>query len=150
VESDGIRSRHIANGCIRTEGDDLPARLGEIFQGIRQVVREYHPVEAAVEQVFMAKNAQSALKLGQARGAAICAVVGEGVPVSEYPARLVKQSVVGNGGADKAQVEHMVKILLRLDEALAADAADALAVALSHAHAGRVQTQLARWAGVRR
>jgi crossover junction endodeoxyribonuclease RuvC len=114
------------------------------------VVRTYRPAEAAVEQIFMAKNPQSALKLGQARGAAICAVVGEGVTVAEYPARVVKQSVVGNGGADKAQVEHMVKVLLRLDEALAADAADALAVALSHAHAGRVQAQLARWGGGRR
>lgn len=147
IDSDGRHSRHIASGCIRTEGDDLPQRLGEIYRGVHQVVLEYRPAEMAVEQVFVAKNASSALKLGQARGAAICAGVAEGLPVAEYTPRMVKQSVVGAGGAEKEQVEHMVRMLLNLREPLAADEADALAVALSHAHSRELR---ARLSGARR
>jgi crossover junction endodeoxyribonuclease RuvC len=95
---------------------------------------EYSPQEAAIERVFMARNPDSALKLGQARGAAICAIVNGGVGVNEYAAREVKQAVVGTGAGDKSQVQHMVGVLLNLHEPLQADAADALAIAITHAH----------------
>lgn len=149
VESDGIRSRYVASGCIRTESTEFPQRLGEIFRGIERLVQEYHPSEVAVEQVFVAKNAASALKLGQARGAAICAAVAAGLPIAEYTPRTVKLSVVGNGGAEKEQVAQMVKILLKLDQGLAADEADALAIALSHAHTIRLRGSLAGVGGWR-
>lgn len=134
IDSDGLRSRHVASGCVRVEELPWPRRLGGIFQGLADVVQRYRPQEVAVEQVFFARNAASALKLGQARGAAICAVLAEGVEVHEYTPRAVKQAVVGSGGAEKAQVEHMVKIILSLQEELAEDQADALAVAICHAH----------------
>ncbi len=140
IASDGVRSVHVASGCIRVGGDALPRRLGEIFRQVSDIVAEFDPEEMAVEEVFMAKNAASALKLGQARGAAICAGVTAGLPVFEYSPRSVKLSVVGTGAADKAQVQHMVARLLNLRQALAEDQADALAVALGHAHA---QTTLA-------
>lgn len=139
IETDGRHSRHVASGCIATEQADFPARLGDIFSGIRALVEQYAPDEVAVEQVFMAKNASSALKLGQARGAAISAAVGVGLPVYEYTPRAVKQAVVGTGGAEKVQVAHMVAVLLNYRERLAADQADALAVALCHAHASAVR-----------
>ena len=135
IASDGMRSVHVASGCIRVDGRELPQRLGEIFRQVSDVVREFAPEEMAIEQVFMARNAASALKLGQARGAAICAGVTAGLPVFEYSPRSVKLSVVGTGAADKAQVQHMVARLLDLRQKLAEDQADALAVALSHAHA---------------
>ncbi|HEB96589.1 MAG TPA: crossover junction endodeoxyribonuclease RuvC [Sedimenticola thiotaurini] len=135
IASDGMRSVHVASGCIRVDGRELPRRLGEIFRQVSDVVREFAPEEMAIEQVFMARNAASALKLGQARGAAICAGVTAGLPVFEYSPRSVKLSVVGTGAADKAQVQHMVARLLDLRQKLAEDQADALAVALSHAHA---------------
>jgi crossover junction endodeoxyribonuclease RuvC len=145
IESDGIRSRHIASGCIRAQGDDFPARLGVIFEGLSEVIALHRPVEIAVEEVFFARNAASALKLGQARGAAICAAVTRGLPVKEYAARAVKQAIVGTGGADKEQVQHMVKLMLNLGaEALASDQADALAVALSHAHTEATLEHLSR------
>ncbi len=134
IDSDGIRSNHIVSGCIRVTSEAFPLRLGEIFREVSAVVEEFGPQEMAIEQVFMAKNAASALKLGQARGAAICAGVVADLPVSEYTPRMVKQSVVGSGNADKEQVQHMVKRILRLDLKLASDQADALAVAISHAH----------------
>jgi crossover junction endodeoxyribonuclease RuvC len=131
----------VASGCIATVEQEFPARLAEIFRGLTEVVAAHQPREAAVEQVFMAKNASSALKLGQARGAAITAVVHAGLQVFEYSPRAIKLSVVGTGGAEKSQVAHMVKVLLNLREKLAADQADALAVALCHAHssAGRAR-----------
>ncbi|MGD2119042.1 MAG: crossover junction endodeoxyribonuclease RuvC [Chromatiales bacterium] len=134
IESNGSKSVHIAHGCIKTGQQDFAARLGEIFSGMAQVIDEFAPQDAAVEQVFMAKNAASALKLGQARGAAICAAVQAGLPVFEYSARSVKQSVVGTGAADKQQVQQMVKMLLQLQGKLPADASDALGIALTHAH----------------
>ncbi|MCP4286361.1 MAG: crossover junction endodeoxyribonuclease RuvC [Gammaproteobacteria bacterium] len=134
IVSDGNRSRHLASGCIRLTGDDFPARLGEIYLRIAGLVAEYAPEEMAIEQVFVAKNPSSALKLGQARGAAICAAVVAGLPVSEYTPRMIKQSVVGTGGADKEQVQHMVRRILGVQEKLVPDQADALAVAISHAH----------------
>lgn len=135
IDSDGRRSVHVTHGCITTGGGVLPERLGQIQRGIADAIGAAEPAEMAVEEVFVHRSAASALKLGQARGAAICAGVAAGLPVYEYPARLVKQSVVGGGGASKRQVAHMVAVLLALEGAAPAeDAADALAVALAHAH----------------
>ncbi|MEA3411379.1 MAG: crossover junction endodeoxyribonuclease RuvC [Pseudomonadota bacterium] len=134
VESDGRRSVHVRNGCIRAGSGPLPERLGIIYREVEAIVADYRPGELAVEAVFVARNAASALKLGHARGAAICAGVHHGLPVSEYSARVVKQALVGSGAADKRQVRHMVARLLSVDDDLQEDAADALAVALCHAH----------------
>lgn len=135
IESDGQRNRHVAHGHIRVEGDCLADKLACIYSRVEAIAREYAPDESAVEEVFMSKNANSALKLGQARGAAVCALSIAGLPVAEYAARLVKQSVVGKGSADKVQVQHMVGVLLNLQgQTLQADAADALGVALCHGH----------------
>lgn len=124
----------ITCGCIRTETESFPARLKQIYDGIYNVALQYRPDELAIEQVFMHKNADSALKLGHARGAAICGVLAAGVPVFEYAAREVKQALVGKGNADKQQVQHMVRVLLGLSGALPIDASDALGVALCHIH----------------
>lgn len=135
IEIDGPRHHYIASGCIHTGSDrPLPERLYTIFSGVREVIQRYQPMEAAAEQVFMHRNPDSALKLGQARGAALCALVMAGLPVSEYAPRAIKQAVVGNGAADKTQVQRMVTLLLALPEPPSADAADALAVALCHGH----------------
>jgi crossover junction endodeoxyribonuclease RuvC len=134
IESDGMRSRHLGSGCIIAAQDPWPERLARIFRGVLEVVDRYRPEELAVEQVFFARNAASALKLGQARGAAICAALSVGVAVHEYSPSAVKQAVVGIGGADKAQVQHMVGIILSLPGGLGEDQADALAVAICHAH----------------
>lgn len=133
IESEPGRLQHIAHRIIRTEGD-FADRLRMIFQGLTELIREYRPDEVAIEDVFMSRNAASALKLGQARGAAICAAVNLSLPVVTYAPRLVKQAVVGRGGADKAQVQHMIGVLLSLRQTLPADAADALGVAVCHAH----------------
>ncbi len=134
IESDGSKSVHIASGCIRLEQTDLSERLGEIFRAVSQVIADYAPSEMAVEEVFVSKNPSSALKLGHARGAAVCAGVMAGLPIAEYTPRRIKQTVVGTGAADKEQVQHMVKLILQLKGKLAADQSDALAVAISHAH----------------
>jgi crossover junction endodeoxyribonuclease RuvC len=147
IDSDGRRSVHVASGCIRTTAVALPLRLQTIFAGIQALVLQYQPGAVAVEQVFMHRNADSALKLGQARAAAICATFGGGAEVFEYAARAVKQAIAGIGNAEKSQVSHMVAVLLNHREALEADAADALAVALCHAH---TQPLNARLAGARR
>lgn len=112
----------------------FPERLKEIYDGIHRVSREFRPQEMAVEQVFMHRNADSALKLGQARGAAICGGMAAGLPVFEYAPRQVKLALVGKGSAEKSQVEHMVRLLLGVSEVLPADAADALGVAICHLH----------------
>jgi len=130
----GSRAEYITSGVIRIPDDPLPLRLKLIFDSVTSIIQEFSPQEMAIEQVFMAKSAGSALKLGQARGAAIVAGVNQDLPVSEYEARKVKQSVVGNGAADKTQVQHMVKALLKLPAVPQEDAADALAVALCHAN----------------
>ena len=126
--------QYIASGCIRITADYFPDRLKQIFDGVLEVVDRYQPECMAIEQVFMHKNADSALKLGQARGAAICAVQTTGLPVFEYAARQVKQAIVGKGNADKLQVQHMVKILLSIQGALQIDASDALGIGICHAH----------------
>lgn len=127
------QAHYIASGCVRTTSKEFAQRLQQIFQGIRQVIEQYCPDEVAIEQVFMHKNPNSAIKLGQARGVAIVAATDLNVPLSEYAARQIKQAVVGYGGADKGQVQQMVKALLSLSDVPQSDAADALAVALCHA-----------------
>ena len=138
IESDGRSSRYTHSGNIRTnnakEDVGMPQRLGLIFRKLTQVIAQYQPDEVAVEEIFISRNASSALKLGHARGAAISAAVQSRIPVSEYSARSVKQAVVGNGAANKEQVQHMVLRLLALRGELQADEADALAVSLCHAH----------------
>lgn len=134
----------MASGCIRIGQEAFPERLGAIYRQLSELVATYRPAEMAIEQVFMAKNASSALKLGQARGAAICACVVAGLPVFEYAPRAIKQAVVGSGSADKDQVQHMIRHILQLDEALTADQSDALAVAISHAHANSTLQLISR------
>ncbi|MGD8174529.1 crossover junction endodeoxyribonuclease RuvC [Marinimicrobium sp. ARAG 43.8] len=134
IERLGGEVAYVTSGVIRVPEGELPERLKIIFDGITQIAQQYQPDVVAVEQIFMARNASSALKLGQARGAAITAAVVQDLAVYEYEARKVKQSVVGTGAADKIQVQHMVKALLRLPGTPQEDAADALAVALCHAN----------------
>ena len=151
IEAIGNHNRFIHCGAIRTPADDpLEQRLRGIFRGLSGVIREYRPEEVAVEQVFMARNPDSALKLGQARGVAILAAAEADLPVTQYPPRSVKQAVVGAGGADKTQVQHMVRILLNLQGELQADAADALAVALCHGHTRQTLAHLGGQRGARR
>lgn len=126
--------RYVASGCIRIQAEEFPARLKQIFDGISEIIALYQPRQMAIEQVFMHKNADSALKLGQARGAAICATLNQDLPVYEYAARQVKQALVGKGNADKQQVQHMVKILLSIQGEMQIDASDALAISLCHHH----------------
>lgn len=133
VEQQGSRLIHIDNGAIFTDtAADFPGRLKQIFDGLSEVIARYHPDGAAIENIFFSTNAQSALKLGQARGAAIVAAVHCGLPVAEYSALQVKQAVVGQGRAEKSQVQKMLKALLGLPEIAQADASDALAVAICH------------------
>lgn len=134
IDTTGNHSKHIDNGIIRVDGKDIAEKLRIIYEGIAQLINEYHPQELSIEKVFMHKNADSALKLGQARGAAITAGATHNLDVFEYTANQVKQSTVGKGHAAKEQVQHMVKILLNLPEVPFTDAADALAIALCHAH----------------
>ena len=144
ISSGGSTLQYIASGCVKLSGDDLPGRLHQIFEAVTEVIETHKPTECAVEQVFMSRNASSALKLGHARGAAIVAAVQADVDVYEYSARQVKQAVVGSGAAQKAQVQHMVQRLLSLSAAPQEDAADALAAALCHAH---TNANLLRMAG---
>ena len=134
IETESSRLLYVASGCVKSGAGDLGARLKSILDGLKEVIAAHEPVEVAVEKVFVNANPQSTLALGQARGTAICAAVLAGLPVSEYTALQVKQSVVGNGHAAKEQVQHMVKRLLALPGDPAADAADALACAICHAH----------------
>lgn len=145
IRAEGRLLEYIDSGCIRVGEKPVAERLQVIFQSLATLIGEYRPQEFAIEQVFMARNPDSALKLGQARGAAIVSAANSGLAVHEYSARQVKQAVVGTGGADKSQVQHMVQALLSLSRTPQADAADALAVALCHAH---MSQSLARLAGV--
>lgn len=131
IRCEGNHSLHLGNGCLRLTGENTAERLQQIFLGLKEVIQHFQPEEAAIEQIFMHQNPGSALKLGQARGAAMVAL---GVSIAEYSARQVKQAVVGFGAAKKEQVQQMVKRLLNISEKLQADAADALAIALCHAH----------------
>lgn len=133
VEQQGTRLVHVDNGAIFTDtASDFPGRLKRIYDGLNEVITRYSPEAAAIENIFFSTNVQSALKLGQARGAAIVAAVTAGLPVAEYTALQVKQAVVGQGRAEKGQVQQMLKVLLGLPEVAQADASDALAVAVCH------------------
>jgi len=130
IDSDGVRDFHVANGSIKVKGDDLGQKLGFILAAVGDVISEWQPAEVAIESVFISKNPMSALKLGQARGAAICAAVQTGLPIFEYAPKSVKQG--------KEQMQEMIKMLLSLSELPRQDAADGLAVALCHAHSNGV------------
>ncbi len=139
---DGKQIRYLASGCIKPDQGPLPQRLGEIYQGVVTLIGEHGADVVAIEEVFLARNPSSALKLGQARGVAIAAAVAAELDVYEYAARSVKKTVVGTGRASKAQVQHMVRVLLNLPGEPTADAADALAIAICHvntAYRGGVQ-----------
>lgn len=142
VRVDGTRSLYISSGIVRLPEKSLPERLDIIFSSLSDLIREYSPDQLAIEEVFFARDPRAALKLGQARGAAILAGTQQGLPVFEYSARTVKQSVVGNGGATKEQVQHMVTRLLKLPATPREDAADGLAVALCHIQTMSVRSRL--------
>ena len=146
IEMEGNRAVHVAHGIIQPAGSSGGDKLHAIYRGLSDIVRKYTPAEAAIERVFMHRNADSALKLGQARGAAIVACAESGIEVFEYTANQIKQATVGKGHAAKQQVQHMVKVLLCLENQPQADAADALAVALCHGHS---RTSLMRMAGAK-
>lgn len=137
------RERHVASGCVRATGADLATRLSHIHEQVLLLVAKYQPDEVAIERVFMHRNADSALKLGQARGAALSAAASAGAAVHEYAPRAIKLAVVGTGAADKAQVSHMVQMLLAIGKPATADVSDALAIALCHAQARRAAARLA-------
>jgi crossover junction endodeoxyribonuclease RuvC len=144
ISHEGSRSEYITSGIIRLPRTNLPERLKIIFDSVTEIVEQYCPQELAIEEVFMARDAKAAIKLGQARGAAIVACANHGMPVFEYAAKSIKQAVVGTGNADKRQVQHMVKALLKLPAAPKEDAADALAAALCHAHTQQSMIRMAR------
>jgi crossover junction endodeoxyribonuclease RuvC len=135
IDADRGRLHFVACGVVKTTPRyPFSHRLNEIFEGINEVVQVHGPVVAAIEDVFLASNPRSALKLGHARGAAVVAAMQNGLAVFDYSPRMVKQAVVGHGQADKGQVQHMVRVLLGLSRAPSTDAADALAVAICHAN----------------
>jgi len=129
--------------AIKAGTGEFNARLGIIFSGLRELIETYRPQQAAIETVFIANNAAAAIKLGQARGAAVCAAISCELPVAEYSPRSIKQAIVGRGGAGKEQVQHMVGVLLGIKEPIQNDAADALAVALCHQHTSQTQSRMA-------
>jgi crossover junction endodeoxyribonuclease RuvC len=137
IECRGSDCFHVAHGCITVEGEEIAGRLRTIFERLQTLIAEHDPAEVAVERVFVNRNVDSALKLGQARGAALCAVP-HGLPVFEYAPRAIKLALVGSGAAEKPQVAHMIKLLLRIDGPITSDASDALAVAVCHAHSRRM------------
>lgn len=134
VDSDGVRHKYVASGHIKVTGDELAARLGCIFSELSKVIETYQPQQMGIEQVFVNKNVDSALKLGQARGAAICAGIQAGLELGEYSPRSIKKAVVGTGSADKQQIQQMMKLLLNLDFTPQSDEADGLAISICHAN----------------
>lgn len=150
IELAGLVPQYVASGCIRTAEGALEQRLAQIYAGLGEVVGLHRPNAVAIERVFMAKNPDSALKLGQARGVALVCMANHGLAVDEYAARQIKQAVTGQGGADKAQVQHMVTSMLHLAASPQADAADALAIALTHAYASQGPQALTKQSGGRR
>ena len=142
VEIDNERMRWVVSGCIKVKGDTLADKLKVIASGLDELVQTYEPHEAAIEKVFLSRNVDSALKLGQARGAAISTVSLRDIPVSEYSPSQIKKSVVGKGNAAKEQVQHMMKVLLQLSDFPQEDAADALAIAVCHAQHCQTQSKL--------
>lgn len=143
IECHGADYTHVAHGCLNVGAAPMAERLRLIFDGLQGLIEEHEPAEVAVERVFVNRNVESALKLGQARGAALCAVP-KGLPVFEYAPRAIKLALVGSGAAEKSQVAHMIMTLLRLPERVAPDASDALAVAVCHAHSRRLHSLRAR------
>lgn len=144
INVQGNKFEYVACGRIRTQSESQAERLKTIFDGLSQIIATHSPTEAAIEEVFMGRNAASALKLGQARGSAMVACLAQQLSVAEYSARQVKQALVGTGSADKSQVQHMVKAVLQINDSIAEDAADALAVAICHAN---TQAGLLKMAG---
>ena len=142
IEFDGDRPEYVGSGTVHSTDGEFADRLRQIFEAVREIVVEYQPDVVAIESVFMHRNAGSALKLGHARAAALCATFGHDVEVREYAPRAVKQAIVGTGGATKEQVQRMVVELLGLDNVPAADAADALATALCDGHQRRLRGRL--------
>jgi len=134
VNAAGNKLEYVACGCIRLPDVEHPLRLKQIFDSLCQIIVQYAPQECAIEEVFLGKSVSSALKLGQARGSAMVACLHHDLEVAEYSPRKVKQALVGNGSADKEQVQHMVKVLLGVTGNVQADAADALAIAICHAN----------------
>jgi crossover junction endodeoxyribonuclease RuvC len=143
VDAEGSIIRHVANGVCASEGDDLAVRLLSLYAALTRVIRAYRPESAAVEQTFVNKDAAGTLKLGQARGIALLVPARAGLPVAEYAPNAVKKVVVGVGHAEKAQVAHMVRLQRPGVDLAGPDAADALAIALCHAHHARFQGRLA-------
>lgn len=151
VDVDGADLRYVASGTISTNSmatRALPTRLKVLFDGIGEVVQRYQPDCASLEIVFVNVNPQSTLLLGQARGALIAALVSANLPVAEYTALQMKQAVVGYGRADKTQIQEMVRRLLTLSGLPGTDAADALGMAITHAHAGKAMARMAQADGV--
>jgi len=146
IELHGAEQRCLAHGRVEVDGLSLPARLARIHAAVADLMQRYQPTEVAIEKVFVSRNVDSALKLGQARGAALAAV-GEAADVAEYAPRAIKLATVGFGGADKLQVAHMMRAVLKVEGKLTSDAADALAVALCHAHHRRLGALLAKSLG---
>ena len=142
IEMHAGRAIWVGSGCIRIKGEDLANRLRILIEGLAEIVDQHQPAVVAVEQVFMHRNADSALKLGQARGAAISVVAGRHLPVHEYTPTQIKKAIVGKGNAAKEQVQHMVKAMLGLSHIPQEDAADALAVALCHAHTAQTLSRM--------
>jgi crossover junction endodeoxyribonuclease RuvC len=136
IDKTGQTLTYVTSGVIKTADADLPSRLNTIFEGISTLVRQHSPDQSSIEKVFVNVNPQSTLLLGQARGAAICGLVASGVPVAEYTALQLKQAVVGYGRATKEQMQQMVVRLLGLSGVPSSDAADALGMAICHAHGG--------------
>ena len=151
VEAHGARLTHVANGICHSAGDDLAPRLLSLYRQLTVILQQYRPDHAAVEQTFVNKDAVATLKLGQARGIALLVPAMAGLAVGEYAPNAVKKAVVGVGHADKTQVDHMVRLQLPGVVIAGADAADALAIAICHAHhlqsAGRLAQALKRAAG---
>jgi len=147
LDATGTRLTYVASGVIRTSQADFATRLCEIFRCMQTIVTQYQPHEIAIEKVFVNRNPDSALKLGQARGAAICGTAEAKADIYEYATRQIKQAVVGSGSAEKSQVQMMMRSILKLDGPVSADAADALAAAVCHALRGRVRASLQRAGG---
>lgn len=133
IDAQGNDAVYVSSGCIRLGKGEIADRLGQIYGDLQTLIQTHRPQVMAIEQVFVSQNVNSALKLGQARGAAICSGASAGLPVSEYTPTQIKQTISGTGRAAKQQIQHMVKILLKVQGDIAEDAADALAVALTHA-----------------
>jgi crossover junction endodeoxyribonuclease RuvC len=142
VDFNGDNPTYVASGMVSSSDGEFPDRLRQIFTSVGEIVTEYRPDVVAIESVFMHRNAGSALKLGHARSAALCATFEHDVEVVEYAPREIKQAIVGTGAASKEQVQHMVIALLSLEATPALDASDALAAALCHGHQRRVRARL--------